>query len=569
MRQAQQAQRGQGMDYGYDLGSYGRAVTTGSAEAQLWFDRGLNWTFGFNHAEAVVCFERALAADPACAMAHWGIGYAMGPNYNMPWALYDDAGKAAALRRAHAATQAALALVDHVTPPEQALIRALAARYPQAEPIADMRPWDRAFADAMRAAQQAHPQDLDILSVTAEALMDLTPWRMWDLSTGQPAPKAATAEVRTLLETAMQHLPGAMSHPGILHLYVHLMEMSPFPEQALRAADVLRTLVPDAGHLVHMPTHIDVLCGHYHDALLWNQAAIAADRTYLDREGVMNFYTGYRVHNYHFAVYGAMFLGQFAPALAAAEELIATMPEAFLRIPSPPMADFFESYLAVKQHVLVRFGQWEAIIAQDLPADPVLYANLTAMIHYAKGVAHAALGQVDQALSEQALFRAARARVPDTRLLHNNRCQDLFAIAEEMLAGEIAYRQGHFDAAFAHLRASVAADDTLPYDEPWGWMQPTRHALGALLLEQGRVEEAEATYREDLGLAGTLSRAQIHPDNIWALRGLMNCLIARGAETTPEARLLRQRLDLAQARSDLPVAVSCFCARGRAAAQAG
>jgi tetratricopeptide (TPR) repeat protein len=569
MRQAQQAQRGQGMDYGYDLGSYGRAVTTGSAEAQLWFDRGLNWTFGFNHAEAVVCFERTLAADPACAMAHWGIGYAMGPNYNMPWALYDDAGKAAALRRAHAATQAALALVGHVTPPEQALIRALAARYPQAEPIADMRPWDRAFADAMRAAQQAHPQDLDILSVTAEALMDLTPWRMWDLSTGQPAPKAATAEVRALLETAMQGLPGAMSHPGILHLYVHLMEMSPFPEQALRAADVLRTLVPDAGHLVHMPTHIDVLCGHYHDALHWNQAAIAADRTYLDREGVMNFYTGYRVHNYHFAVYGAMFLGQFAPALAAAEELIATMPEAFLRIPSPPMADFFESYLAVKQHVLVRFGQWEAIIAQDLPADPVLYANLTAMIHYAKGVAHAALGQVDQALSEQALFRVARARVPDTRLLHNNRCQDLFAIAEEMLAGEIAYRQGHFDAAFAHLRASVAADDTLPYDEPWGWMQPTRHALGALLLEQGRVEEAEATYREDLGLAGTLSRAQIHPDNIWALRGLMNCLIARGAETTPEARLLRQRLDLAQARSDLPVAVSCFCARGRAAAQAG
>ena len=557
------------MDYGYDLGGYSRAITTASPQAQIWFDRGLNWTFGFNHAEAVACFERALAADPACAMAHWGIAYALGPNYNMPWALYDAAGKAAALGRAHAATLAALALIDGVTLPEQALIRALAVRYPQALPVEDMRPWDRAFADAMRAAQAAHPLDLDILSVTAEALMDLTPWRMWDLATGQPAPKAATAEVRALLETAMQALPGAMAHPGILHLYVHLMEMSPFPEKALRAADVLRTLVPDAGHLVHMPTHIDVLCGHYHDALHWNQAAIAADRKYLDREGVMNFYTGYRVHNYHFAVYGAMFLGQFAPAMAAAEELIATMPEDFLRIPSPPMADFFESYLAVKQHVLVRFGQWEAIIAQDLPADPVLYANLTAMIHYAKGVAHAALGQVDQALAEQALFRAARARVPDTRLLHNNRCQDLFAIAEEMLAGEIEYRRGNFEKAFAHLRASVAADDTLPYDEPWGWMQPTRHALGALLLEQGRVEEAEVVYREDLGLAGHLTRAQIHPDNVWALRGLMNCLTARGADSSPEARLIRQRLDLAQARSDLPVAVSCFCARGRAAASGG
>ena len=552
------------MEYGYDLGAYSRVVTTASAAAQRWFDRGPNWDFGFNHAEAVVCFTRALDADPGCAMAQWGIAYAMGPNYNMPWVLYDAAGKAAALGRAHAATQAALALVDHVSPPEQALIRALAARYPQADPIPDMRPWDRAFADAMRAAHLAHPRDPDILSVTAEAIMDLTPWQMWDLATGQPAPKAGTPEVRAILEGAMRDLPGAMAHPGILHLYVHLMEMSPFPEKALPAADVLRTLVPDAGHLVHMPTHIDVLCGNYHDALHWNQAAIAADRKYLDREGVMNFYTGYRVHNYHFAVYGAMFLGQYQPALAAADELIATMPADFLRIASPPMADFFESYLAVKQHVYVRFGKWEEIIAQDLPEDPVLYANLTAMIHYAKGVAHAALGQVDLARAEQALFRAARARVPETRLLHNNRCQDLFAIAEEMLSGEIAYRCGDYEAAFAHLRASVAADDNLPYDEPWGWMQPTRHALGALLLEQGRLAEAEAVYREDLGLGCKLTRAQIHPDNIWALRGLMECLTARGAGATPEARLIRQRLDLAQARTDLPVEVSCFCARGRA-----
>ena len=551
------------MDYGYDLGGYTRAVTTGSPEAQRWFDHGLNWTYGFNHAEAVACFEKALAVDPACAMAHWGIAYALGPNYNMPWALYDAAGKAAALARAYQSSQAALALVEQVTAPERALIAALAARYPQAAPVEDMRPWDMAYADAMRAVRQAHPHDPDIIALSAEAIMDLTPWQMWDLRSGQPAKGAGTAEVRALLEAAMRDLPDAMAHPGILHLYVHLMEMSPFPEKALKAADVLRTLVPDAGHLVHMPTHIDVLCGNYHDALHWNLQAIAADRKYLDREGVMNFYTGYRVHDYHFAVYGAMFLGQYHAALAAAEGLIATMPEAFLRIASPPMADFFESYLAVKQHVYVRFGKWEEIIAQDLPADPVLYANLTAMIHYAKGVAHAALGQVDQALAEQVLFRAARGQVPDSRLLHNNSCQDLFAIAEEMLTGEIAYRRGEYDAAFAHLRASVAADDNLPYDEPWGWMQPTRHALGALLLEQGHVDEAEAVYRADLGLGGNLTRAQIHPDNIWALRGLMDCLKARDADRTAEALLIRQRLDLATARADLPVDVSCFCARGR------
>lgn len=553
------------MDYGYDLGGYSRAVTTDAPAAQLWFDRGLNWTFGFNHAEAIACFQKALAADPRCAMAHWGIAYALGPNYNMPWARYDAAGKAAALAGAFEATQAALALVGDVTAPERALIEALTARYPQAKPAADMRPWDIAFADAMRAVHQAFPRDPDIMAFTAEAIMDLTPWQMWDLRSGQPATGAGTADVRAMLEGAMRDLPGAMAHPGILHLYVHLMEMSPFPEKAFKAADVLRTLVPDAGHLVHMPTHIDILCGNFHDALHWNQAAIVADRKYLDREGVMNFYTGYRVHDYHFAVYGAMFLGQYGPALAAADELIATMPEEFLRIASPPMADFFESYLAVKQHVYVRFGKWEEIIAQDLPDDPVLYANLTAMIHYAKGVAHAALGQVEQALAEQALFRQARARVPQTRLLHNNRCQDLFAIAEEMLTGEIAYRRGNFDEAFAHLRASVAADDNLPYDEPWGWMQPTRHALGALLLEQGRVEEAEAVYREDLGLGGQLTRAQIHPDNIWALRGLMDCLKARKAEDTAEGRMLRQRLDITVARADLPVDVSCFCARGRPA----
>ncbi|MFU8880897.1 MAG: tetratricopeptide repeat protein [Rhodobacterales bacterium] len=551
------------MGYGYDLGGYSRKVTTLSPEAQIWFDRGLNWTFGFNHAEAVACFQKALAADPGCAMAHWGIAYALGPNYNMPWALYDAAGKAAALGRAYSAAQAALALAEGVTPVERDLIHALAARYPQADPVEDMRPWDLAFADAMRAVHAAHPGDLDIASVLAEAIMDLTPWQMWDLRSGQPAQGAGTVEVRALLEHGFATWPGATEHPGLLHLYVHLMEMSPFPEKALKAADRLRVLVPDAGHLVHMPTHIDVLCGNYHDALHWNLQAIAADRKYLEREGVMNFYTGYRVHNYHFAVYGAMFLGQYGAALAAAEELIATMPEAFLRIPSPPMADFFESYLAVKQHVLVRFGKWEEIIAQDLPDDPVLYANLTAMIHYAKGVAHAALGQVDQALAAQARFRAARADVPDQRLLHNNRCQDLFAIAEEMLSGEIEYRRGNYDAAFAHLRASVAADDNLPYDEPWGWMQPTRHALGALLLEQGRAQEAEAVYREDLGLGGNLTRAQIHPDNIWALRGLMACLKKRGAETSAEGRLLRQRLDLALARADLAVDVSCFCARGR------
>lgn len=551
------------MDYPYDVGPYRRNITTASADAQRWFDRGLNWCYGYHHEEAIACFEKALQADPDCAMAHWGISYAMGPNYNFPWKLRDPAGKAASLGRAYDEARAALGLVDRITPAERALIEALQARYPQREPIDQQEPWDDAFAAAMRQAHRAHPRDPDIRAIFVEAILNQTPWKMWDLRSGQPAQGAGTLEARDVLESAFRSVPGALDHPGLLHLHVHLMEMSPHPEAALATGDRLRELTPDMGHLVHMPTHIDIQCGHYRDAMLWNQKACVADRKYYDRAGAMNFYSGYRVHNYHFAAYGAMFLGQFAPALAAAEELIETMPEEMLRISSPPMADFFESYVAVKQHVLVRFGKWREIVEQALPADAKLYSTTTAMMHYAKGVAHAALGDVPAAEAEQALFRDAAQRVTEARYMHNVPCRSLLAIAEQMLEGEIAYRRGQHDLAFSHLRQAVALEDDLPYDEPWGWMQPVRHALGALLLEQGRVAEAEAVYREDLGLAGALPRAQVHPDNLWSLRGLLDCLERRGE--TVEAKLIRQRVELATARADLPVQVSCFCARGQAA----
>jgi len=493
-------------------------------------------------------------------MAHWGVGYAAGPNYNFPWELQDPAGKAAALARGYDAARAALALSDRATAPERALIEALPARYPQRDPIDDQRPWNDAFADAMRLAHRAHPDDLDLRAIFVEAILNRTPWRMWDLRTGEPLPGAGTIEAREVLESAFRDLSGAMNHPGLLHLHVHLMEMSPHPEAALITGDRLRELSPDMGHLTHMPTHIDIQCGHYRDAMHWNQKAIVADRKFYDRAGPMNVYSGYRVHNYHFAAYGAMFLGQYAPAIAAADELIETMPEEMLRIASPPIADFFESYVSIRQHVFIRFGKWREIIAQELPADTELYCNTTAMIHYAQGVAHAAQGEVAEA--ERVLFREAAKRVPKSRYLHNVPCVQLLGIADEMLAGEIAYRRGEHDSAFAHLRAAAALEDDLPYDEPWGWMQPVRHALGALLLEQGRAAEAEMVYREDLGLGGTLPRAQIHPDNLWALRGLVDCLQRRGE--LAEAAPLRQRVDFAAARADQTVSVSCFCARANA-----
>jgi tetratricopeptide (TPR) repeat protein len=314
-----------------------------------------------------------------------------------------------------------------------------------------------------------------------------------------------------------------------------------------------------------MPTHIDVLCGHYRDVLVYNQKAIVADRKFLAREGAMNVYALYRTHDYHFAIYGAMFLGQYGPAMEAAQELIDTTPEELLRIPSPPMADFVEGYLPMKQHVLVRFGKWHEIIAQELPRDRELYCSTTAMMLYAQAVAHSALGHIAEAEAAKAAFMEAKLRVPESRRVHNNTVQDLLGVAEAMLNGEIEYRRGNYEVAFAHLRRSVELDDALPYDEPWGWMQPTRHALGALLLEQDRVQEAEAVYGEDLGYEPSIPRSSWHPGNVWSLHGYHECLVRQGKREP--ARIVKQQLDVALARADVPITSSCFCRTNQAVTQ--
>ena len=544
----------------YDLGTYSRKISTGSDEAQRWFDRGLVWTYAYNHDIAVKCFQTALEHDPDCAMAHWGVAYAIGPNYNFEWWMMDPVTKANALGTAYDSTQAALALLHGITPVERALIEALPARYPQREPIDEQAPWNDDFAAAMQKVYAAHPNDIEVATVYAEAILNQTPWKMWDIWNNDVAQGAGTLEAQRVLERFVD-TPEGRVHPGILHLYIHLMEMSPTPEKALTAGDCLRELVPDAGHLIHMATHIDIQCGEYHDTLHWNLKGIEADLKIADREGRMNFYTSYRVHNYHFAIYGAMFLGQYEPAMAAAEEMITEIPVPLLQVDSPPMADFLESFISMKTHVQIRFGRWRDIIAEPLPQDQALYCNTTATLHYAKAVAHAALGEVAAAEAEKVKFLAARARVPESRHLHNNRCLDLLDVAEQMLEGELAYRKGNYDVAFAHLRKAIELEDGLPYDEPWGWIQPVRHAYGALTLEQGRIDEAEQAYREDLGLAGDLPRACVHPNNIWSLKGLDECLRRRGAADTAEAKMIRQHLDFAAARSDLPVGASCHCAQ--------
>ncbi|MEV5427907.1 tetratricopeptide repeat protein [Streptomyces sp. NPDC052701] len=544
------------MDDYYDLGSYTRPVTTRSAAAQLWFDRGLMWTYAFNHEEAVACFEKAAEADPDCAMAHWGIAYALGPNYNKPWEAFDDDERARTVERTHAAVERAHHRAVRGTPVERALVGALRARYPQPRAVEDCSVWNEPYAASMRAVHGLAPDDPDIATLYADALMNLTPWRLWDLRTGRPAEGARTPEAKTVLDRALGTDAGAR-HPGILHLYIHLMEMSPTPEAALPVADRLRGAVPDAGHLHHMPSHLDVLCGDYRRVVSDNSLAIAADEKFHQRAGAMNFYTLYRAHNLHFKIYGALFLGQSKVALDTAAQLEAAVPEALLRVQSPPMADWLEGFLAMRVHVLIRFGRWADILALPLPADPELHCVTTAMLHYARGVALAATGRTDRARTEREVFREAVDRVPGTRMLFNNTCRDVLAVAAALLDGELAYREGDFDTAFAALKRSVALDDGLPYDEPWGWMQPTRHAYGALLLEQGRVEEAEAVYRADLGLDDTLPRPLQHPGNVWALHGFHECLLRTGR--TGEAAIVAQQLKLATALADVPVRSSCFC----------
>jgi tetratricopeptide (TPR) repeat protein len=379
-------------DY-FDLGTGHRPVTTSSPEAQSWFDRGLAWTYGFHHEEARRCFERAIEADPDCAMAHWGIAYVVGPNYNYAWDAFDSASLSSSLTTARDARENAERLAPSVSEVERALIATLAARYPVTDAAEGDPGWCEQHAHAMREVYRRFPDDLDVSALFAESMMNVTPWQLWDLPTGQPAEGAHTVEIRQVLERALE-TPDGRRHPGVLHMYLHLMEMSPTPEAASEAGDLLRDLVPDAGHLRHMPSHVDVLTGDYRAVIEANEAAYEADQRYVAAEGAMNAYTLYRCHDLHFLVYGAMFLGDRGTALDAADRLVAAIPESLLRVESPPMADLLEAFVPVRVHAMIRFGMWDELIAEPPPQDHELYAATTAFVHYGRGVAYSATGRV-------------------------------------------------------------------------------------------------------------------------------------------------------------------------------
>jgi tetratricopeptide (TPR) repeat protein len=509
--------------------SFHRAFTAATPEASRLCEQGLLLCYAFNHEEATKRFEEAAKADPNCAMAYWGIALAAGPNINNP-----SMGPAQS-RVAVEAARSAAARSANANDIERLLIIALTKRYTDPAP-ADRAELDRAYADSMREAYHRYPDDPDVGALFAESMMDLRPWDLWSKE-GEPRPE--TAEIVATLDEILAKNP---NHPGANHFMIHTVEASPRPEKALPAANRLRDLIPEAGHLVHMPSHIDIRLGHYAEAIEANRRGIEADRRTVALVGSAGFYTIYRAHNYHFLVYAAMFDGRSQLALKSARELNAMLqPDAVAAMP-----EILDGFLATPYHVMERFGMWEELLREPAPESwlPITGASW----HYARGLALATLGRVDEAEAERALFEKGIALVPESASFGNNRARVVLEVGKALLAGEIEYRRGNLDAAFAQLREAVRRDADLAYDEPWSWMVPPSHALGALLLESGRVAEAEQVYRDDLVR---------HPNNGWALHGLAECR-RRGGDAAG-AESVGEMFTTAWSRADIKIPGSCFC----------
>ncbi len=514
------------------MGGHTRTITTSSPLAQEHFNQGLAWLYGFNHDEAIRSFQKAQRADPSCAMAWWGEAYARGLHINNPQMGEEQS------RLAHRASRQAVQRINNASPVERALIRAVEKRYAWPPPD-DRRPLDEAYAAAMGDAYRAFPSDSDVGALYAESLMNLQPWDMW---THDGQPKHRTLEIVEVLEHVMAIAP---NHPGANHFYIHAVEASPWPEKATPAAERLGTLVPGSGHLVHMPSHIFIRTGRYSDAAVLNERAIAADEAYFAIAPPPDFYSLYFLHNVHFLAYASMMEGRYEAALAAARKIEREIPEEFLR----KNVGFADGFMPTTLHVMVRFGRWKDILGEPEPPEWRLLSR--AEWHYARAVALANLRRIEEARRELARFEAVAADIDDGWYMGNNPASSVIGIARNMAAGEIAFKSGDRERAFALLREAVAMEDLLVYDEPPGWMQPVRHALGALLLSDGRASEAEAVYREDL---------ERHANNGWALLGLRQALEAQNR--TAEADALRPALEAAWARADVRPTASCYCHEG-------
>ena len=504
-----------------DLGSHQYGISTSKPMAQRYFNQGLNLAYGFNHHEAVRAFTEATRLDPTCAMCYWGHAMALGPNINK---AMDDADISAA----YTAAQLALQESSAVTPVERDLIAALAKRYdPQSN---DNRiELDKAYANEMRIVAGKYPDDLEVQTLFAEALMDLMPWDYYE---ADGTPKALTIEAIGALESVLVKNP---DHPGAIHFYIHAIEATDAPERAEPYADRLRNLVPGAGHLVHMPAHIYLRVGRYADASLANELAAAADESYINQCNAQGFYPAtYYPHNIHFLWYTSAMEGRRKTSIEAAKTLYDVLPldqvEEFKEV---------EYFVPIPLLAYARFGEWDTILAE--PAPPQTWPYASAMWHYTQGLAHVAKGDLENADAQLAAIDEILAGdLIDTREILFVLGRSNSAVARTELAARIELARGNSESGIALLRAAIEKEDALPYVEPPYWYYPIRQRLGAALMQTDAAAEAEEVFRRDL---------EIYKHNGWSLYGLRQSLLAQGKED--EARQVEEQLNAIWQAADI------------------
>ena len=509
-----------------DLGNHQHAISTKSSEAQRYFNQGLILTYGFNHGEAIRSFKEAIRLDSNCAMCYWGVALALGPNINKPMDAADVPG-------AWQALQEAKRLAAYASEKEKAYINALSTRY-SAQPVSDRRSLDIAYANAMRDVMKRYPDDLDATTLFAEALMDTMPW---DYYMEDRRPKAVTEELIRALEHVIAKDP---QHPGANHFYIHAVEASRYPERALPSAKRLGRIAPGAGHLVHMPSHIYLRVGRYHDATLANEEAVKADQSYIAQCRAQGFYpVAYYPHNRHFLWYTSGMEGRSELSIRTAREIDRMNEHQHLA-----EGKRFSPLLIL---TLARFGKWDEVLTQPMPPADQLFA--TAMFHYARGMAHSAKENLDAAHQE---LNSLERITADPKIKAADQAfplpgEKLIVLSRHVLAGEFAGRRGQAAEMNQQFTTAIQLEDNLPYMEPPYWHHPVRQIYAVALLQAGKAVEAEKTYREDL---------KRHPANGWSLYGLLASLRRQGKSA--EANEVEKRFRDAWRLADVTLTASSF-----------
>jgi len=505
-----------------NLGKYGMKVTTGNERAQLFFNQGLNLYYGFNHLEAYRSFREVARLDPDCAMAYWGQALSLGPNINLPMDPADT-------ETVYKALQKAITLQDKSSAKEAALISALSKRY-TVDALKDRKPLDEAYAKAMEEVAKQFPDDAEVNTLYAEALMDLHPWDFW--KNGHPQPW--TAQPVEIIDKVVSKYP---NHPGANHLNIHILEASPDPDKAIESADKLLDLVPGSGHLVHMPSHIYIRVGRYIDGVESNERAVKTDEEYIAQCKVQGVYPlFYYPHNYHFLLACSQMAGMSNKSTATAEALKKSIPAEMMNMPEFVT---LQHWYTMPWYNMVRFGKWNDVLQIEEPVDSLKYVK--SVWHYARGMAFIRTNKVSEAKKELAnLTKLVADPFMESTIGGFNSFRNVLGIGENILAAEILAKLKNYDQAIQTLNNAMEIEDNLLYQEPPDWYHPTRQVLGAILLEAKKPALAEQRFREDLNQ---------YRKNGWSLYGLYQSLQAQGKKK--EAMEVKKEFDLAFTKADI------------------